>query len=379
MAQFIFTCPHCNQQFNAEEEWIGESTECPGCQQTVYIKKTEQSNAIPNKSTSAFHKDTSSCEPRPINPLPRFSFFGFSCMILVAIVISGIFYYTVCYIEARKQQEKILITGCDILMISSSNDKFPFTWGASPGECRKFYKEFTFSERTAAGVTIYEGLTADGKIHRHGFSDDHSLYFIEMILADIDMKNFLRECNNSEKSKINVFGESVFGTMPNGTVITGGLKNGAWEIMLSNPQFMEKKADNTTEFSGRENNSDRKVLLIPDPNKTFPFTWLASRYEVEQWNQSFTKQRNNSYSGKGKDGIVRLFGFNNNAELTSVSCMVNEKTYFTFDSLTSAKYGDTELNIDKTFLTKKWKITDTQITIAMNVQENKFYILMERK
>lgn len=42
MASFIFTCPHCKQQFNAEEEWIGESAECPGCQRTIIIQKTEQ-------------------------------------------------------------------------------------------------------------------------------------------------------------------------------------------------------------------------------------------------------------------------------------------------------------------------------------------------
>lgn len=42
MASFIFTCPHCKQQFNAEEEWIGESAECPECQRTIIIQKTEQ-------------------------------------------------------------------------------------------------------------------------------------------------------------------------------------------------------------------------------------------------------------------------------------------------------------------------------------------------
>ena len=36
---FTFNCPICNQSLEAEEEWIGQQAECPGCGQTVTIKK----------------------------------------------------------------------------------------------------------------------------------------------------------------------------------------------------------------------------------------------------------------------------------------------------------------------------------------------------
>lgn len=36
---FILTCPHCKTQFQSEEEWIGQNTLCPHCQQEIIIAK----------------------------------------------------------------------------------------------------------------------------------------------------------------------------------------------------------------------------------------------------------------------------------------------------------------------------------------------------
>ena len=36
---FIFTCPHCKTQFQSEEEWIGQNTLCPHCQQEIIITR----------------------------------------------------------------------------------------------------------------------------------------------------------------------------------------------------------------------------------------------------------------------------------------------------------------------------------------------------
>lgn len=35
---FVFTCPHCNQELEAEDEWIGQQASCPGCGKKITIK-----------------------------------------------------------------------------------------------------------------------------------------------------------------------------------------------------------------------------------------------------------------------------------------------------------------------------------------------------
>ena len=47
MATFTFTCPHCQQKFEADEEWIGMQAECPACKQNITIaKETEQPKVV---------------------------------------------------------------------------------------------------------------------------------------------------------------------------------------------------------------------------------------------------------------------------------------------------------------------------------------------
>ena len=47
MATFTFTCPHCQQKFEADEEWIGMQVECPACKQNITIaKETEQPKVV---------------------------------------------------------------------------------------------------------------------------------------------------------------------------------------------------------------------------------------------------------------------------------------------------------------------------------------------
>ena len=36
---FIFTCPHCQTRFQAENEWSGQSSSCPHCQQEIIITR----------------------------------------------------------------------------------------------------------------------------------------------------------------------------------------------------------------------------------------------------------------------------------------------------------------------------------------------------
>jgi DNA-directed RNA polymerase subunit RPC12/RpoP len=57
MGNFEFTCPHCKEKFEAQEDWCGMEAECPNCNNYVTInkpsppilspvayKKTEESN-----------------------------------------------------------------------------------------------------------------------------------------------------------------------------------------------------------------------------------------------------------------------------------------------------------------------------------------------
>ena len=43
---FKFNCPHCNQKLEAEDEWIGQESECPGCGMTITIQKSVKEKKI---------------------------------------------------------------------------------------------------------------------------------------------------------------------------------------------------------------------------------------------------------------------------------------------------------------------------------------------
>lgn len=49
MSKFIFTCPYCQKQFYAQEEWIGESTDCPNCRSAILITKEINADSLPNR------------------------------------------------------------------------------------------------------------------------------------------------------------------------------------------------------------------------------------------------------------------------------------------------------------------------------------------
>lgn len=52
---FTFHCPFCNQELEAEENWIGQETACPTCSKTIKIIKNSE-NSIQN-----LHSDEISC------------------------------------------------------------------------------------------------------------------------------------------------------------------------------------------------------------------------------------------------------------------------------------------------------------------------------
>lgn len=43
---FTFNCPHCQQGIEAEDEWIGQEAECPGCGKTIKIEKNKPKIAL---------------------------------------------------------------------------------------------------------------------------------------------------------------------------------------------------------------------------------------------------------------------------------------------------------------------------------------------
>lgn len=61
MSKFLFTCPQCNQQLEAEEEWIGMQTECPYCKQTITIEKPQASPAAFLKASAPDEKTCPFC------------------------------------------------------------------------------------------------------------------------------------------------------------------------------------------------------------------------------------------------------------------------------------------------------------------------------
>lgn len=61
MSKFLFTCPQCNQQLEAEEEWIGMQTECPYCKQTITIEKLQASPAAVLRASAPDEKTCPFC------------------------------------------------------------------------------------------------------------------------------------------------------------------------------------------------------------------------------------------------------------------------------------------------------------------------------
>ena len=39
--KFQMRCPHCNSVMEAEEEWIGQSAQCPVCNTEIVIQKPD--------------------------------------------------------------------------------------------------------------------------------------------------------------------------------------------------------------------------------------------------------------------------------------------------------------------------------------------------
>lgn len=50
---FIFSCPNCKQELEAEEEWIGMKVECPACKKMIIISKGINVERHENKNDSA--------------------------------------------------------------------------------------------------------------------------------------------------------------------------------------------------------------------------------------------------------------------------------------------------------------------------------------
>lgn len=53
MAQFVFTCPFCKQQFSATDEMIGQSASCSNCGAVVVIQKQMQPLQQAQNSTTS--------------------------------------------------------------------------------------------------------------------------------------------------------------------------------------------------------------------------------------------------------------------------------------------------------------------------------------
>ena len=67
MAEFITTCPHCDAELQAQDEWIGMEVECPLCHKMFAINKssaqveTEKTEAVINSALAADEKNCPFC------------------------------------------------------------------------------------------------------------------------------------------------------------------------------------------------------------------------------------------------------------------------------------------------------------------------------
>ena len=63
MSNFIFLCPHCSGEFEAQEDWCGMEAECPNCNNSVTINKPSRPILSPvvSKKTEESSKFTFIC------------------------------------------------------------------------------------------------------------------------------------------------------------------------------------------------------------------------------------------------------------------------------------------------------------------------------
>ena len=70
MAEFITKCPHCNNDLQVQDEWIGMDLECPLCHKIFAINKssaqveTEKTEAVVNSALAADEKNCPFCGNR---------------------------------------------------------------------------------------------------------------------------------------------------------------------------------------------------------------------------------------------------------------------------------------------------------------------------
>lgn len=231
---FYLHCPFCDSELEAEDEWCGLKSQCPQCAEDIIIKK-ESSNIV-SETTQSIAKsvpNTSSLESISIKPLPKFSFFWFSCMICTAIIFSIIFYCSICLIDnmirqyqhfsqsismpkknqnsytklisaVKEQRQKKQLTVRNIPMVSDLNNTFPFRWGASKEECQKFnsqgfYFHQTFENIDRQDVQEYVGKDSRGVERVFGFIDN-KLFSIQEKLAPNRQQSIINQVRQTKKA-----------------------------------------------------------------------------------------------------------------------------------------------------------------------------------
>lgn len=61
MSTFIFTCPSCGQELNAEEEWLNMQAECPHCKRSILIEKPQETPTAMPKAAAPDEKPCPFC------------------------------------------------------------------------------------------------------------------------------------------------------------------------------------------------------------------------------------------------------------------------------------------------------------------------------
>lgn len=171
MAQFIFTCPHCKQQFMAEEEWIGKSAECPNCKQLVCIEKTKIENsqeALPEK----LHRTKKDV-----------ILYVIGAMVFIG---GGIFVLTGNNNALSSKTTAKAKISQQLPLIPSTDKKFPFAWFSSINDVEKWNQQFRKSDKKVLDGKIFIGKDKDGVERLFGFNDHDQLVVITCSV-DVDV------------------------------------------------------------------------------------------------------------------------------------------------------------------------------------------------
>ncbi len=108
--KFRMKCPHCNSLMEAEEEWIGQTTQCPLCSTEIVIQKTELSHEPEHGGTPVSSAPAVSSPPAGLSTAEivfLYLFMIIPCTGLFTLIACVVLYF--CWTASQPEKTRILI------------------------------------------------------------------------------------------------------------------------------------------------------------------------------------------------------------------------------------------------------------------------------